>query len=102
VIPEHERSDEIYTNLRRTYDDYNYIVETKPNLWLINLRVSKEIWKGSELSFFVNNLFNYRPLYQRQRVPSGSLSYTRRNPELYYGVEFSIVVDEFFNYINRF
>ena len=102
VIPENERDDEVYSNLRRTYDDYNYIVETKPNLWLINLRVSKDIWKGSELSFFVNNLFNYRPLYQRQRVPSGSLSYTRRNPEIYYGVEFSVVVDEFFNYINRF
>jgi len=101
-IPEGQRGNDEYENIRRTYDDYNYITETKPNLWLINLRVSKELWKGSELSFFVNNLFNYRPLYQRQRVPSGSISYTRRNPEIFYGVEFSVVVDDFIDYMERF
>ena len=101
-IPEDERADEKYKNMRRVYSDYQYITESKPNLWLINLRVSKELWKGSELSFFVNNLFDYRPLYKRQRVPAGSISYTRRNPEIFYGVEFSMVVDDLVDYIKRF
>lgn len=99
---EAERADPKYENIRRAYEDYQFITETRPNLWLINLRVSKELWKGSEVSFFVNNLFNYRPLYRRQRVPEGSLSYVRRNPEIFYGIEFSTVVDDFIDYVKRF
>jgi len=101
-IPDEERDSEKYSTIRRVASDYMYTTESLPNLWLINLRVSKELWKGSEVSFFVNNMFNSRPLYQRTRVPSGSLSYIQRNPEIFYGVEFSTVIDEFVNYIKRF
>jgi len=101
-ITEEELDSPEYAGLRRIYEDYQYITEDKPNLWLINLRVSKELWKGSEVSFFVNNMFNSRPLYKRKRVKEGIISYTRRNPEIYYGLEFSTVVDDFFKYIKRF
>jgi len=102
VIPEEQRTDPKYASIRRVYDDYYSKSESMPNIWLINLRVSKELWPGSEFSFFVNNLLNSRPFYLRQRVPTGSLSYVRRNPEMFYGVECSMVVDELFNYLKRF
>ena len=101
-IPEENRANPEYAAMRRSYDDYLYITETMPNLWLINFKVSKELWTGTEISFFVNNLLNYRPLHQRQRVPSGSVSYTRRNPELFYGIEFSMILNDFIKYTKRF
>ncbi len=102
MIPDEDMGNPEYESIRRTYADYYFITESKPNLWLVNLRVSKELWPGSELSFFVNNLFNSRLLYRRDRVPSGSLSYIRRNPEIFYGIEFSAVVDDFIDYIKRY
>lgn len=101
-IPENERADPSYRGIRRTFDDYYFRTETLPNLWLINLRVSKSLWKGSEVSFFVNNMFNSQPLFQRQRVPAGSVSYIRRNPEMFYGMEFSTVVDDLFQVIKKY
>jgi len=101
-IPEDQLENPAYADLRRVYEDYQYVTEDRPNLWLVNLRVSKELWKGSEVSFYVNNMFNSRPLYQRKRVKQGIISYTRRNPEIYYGLEFSTVIDDFFKYMKRF
>jgi hypothetical protein len=48
------------------------------------------------VSFYVNNIFNYHPLYQRQRVSEGTKSYTMLNPDLYFGVEFSGKVEQLF------
>ncbi len=101
-IAEEHLGDPEFTGLRRVYDDYQYITEDRPNLWLLNLRVSKELWKGSEVSFYVNNMFNSRPVYQRKRVPEGIISFIRRNPEIYYGLEFSTVIDDFIDYMKRF
>lgn len=102
VIEPQHRNDEAYSSIRRVRPDYLYKSEDRPDLWLLNLRVSKELWQGSEVSFFVNNMFNSRPLYQRQRVPQGALSYVKRNPEIFYGIEFSTVFDDFVDYVRRF
>ncbi len=101
-IPQEERADPRYQGMRRTFATYYYTTETLPNLWLINLRVSKGLWKGSEVSFFVNNMFNSQPLFQRERVPAGAVSYVRRNPEMFYGMEFSMVVDDLWNVVKRY
>ncbi|GAB4331164.1 MAG: TonB-dependent receptor [Calditrichia bacterium] len=101
-IPENKRNADIYKGIRRPAPEYQFITESKPNLWLVNLRVSKSLWPGSEVSFFVNNLFNSRPLYQRKRVASGSTVYIRRNPEIFYGMEFSMVVDDFYRFMKRY
>lgn len=82
------------TSYKRTYDDYWYLEENRKNIWVFNLRVSKSLGRGSEFSFFVNNFFNSRPLYRRMRAPSES--YTRENPELYFGIEISSKIDELF------
>jgi hypothetical protein len=91
---EEERSAISSSSYKRTYDDYWYLEENRKNIWAFNLRVSKSLGRGSEFSFFVNNFFNSRPLYRRMRSPSES--YTRENPELYFGIEVSSKIDELF------
>ncbi len=80
----------------RNYSGYEYYTEDKPNKFLVNLRVSKSLFAGAEISFFVNNLFNHRPLYSEQRTAQLNSSYERRNPPLYYGVEFSSIIDKLY------
>ncbi|MBC8400852.1 MAG: TonB-dependent receptor [Candidatus Marinimicrobia bacterium] len=95
-IPADERSDSTYVQLTRTFDDFWYIMENITNTWVLNLRVSKALFGGSEVSFFVNNIFNYRPLHERQRTSGVTPSYTKLNPPLYFGVEFSSKIDGLF------
>jgi len=96
MIPEDQRANPIYGNLRNTPQPYELLAEEKPNKWLVNLRVSKEVWTGTEISFFVNNFLNDRPLYRSVRTDANTFSYERRNPPLYFGLEISSVVDTFF------
>jgi hypothetical protein len=63
-------------------DDY-FTNETLPFLWQINLKLTKELGDKAKLSFFANNVFNYRPLYKYER----SDSYSRRNQSAYFGAE---------------
>ncbi len=93
---ENERNADMSSAYKRVYPTYWGIEENQTNIWLFNLRVSKALTKGSEVSFFVNNFFNYRPLYRRQRVSAGTKSYSRLNPELFFGIEFSGVINDFF------
>lgn len=93
LIPENLRASDDFKYYRRIYEDYWYRTENRKNIWLFNLRVSKALMRGTEVSFYVNNFFNYHPLYQRQRVSGSTTSYTMLNPDLYFGVEFSGRVD---------
>jgi hypothetical protein len=96
-IEDAERAASRYAGYRRIYPDYWYRSENQSNIWLFNLRVSKALFRGSEFSFFVNNIFNSHPLYQRRRVSVGTTSYMRLNPDLFFGVEFSGVINKFLN-----
>jgi len=60
-----------------------YVKEILPPLLLTNFRLSKEIEHKIQISLFVNNFLNHRPMYQYVR----SGSYTRRNPSIYFGAE---------------
>ena len=88
-IDESERADEKYIRLRRYYEPYELLEENPPNLWLFNLKVTKSLWKGAEVSFYVNNFFNHRPFYQRKRSHPNYPTFTRRNPGIFFGVEVS-------------
>jgi len=96
---EAEREAITSTSFKRTYDDYWYLEENRKNIWVFNLRVSKSLGKASEFSFYVNNFFNSRPLYQRQRTPNES--YTMENPALYFGIEISSKIDQLFQGRNK-
>lgn len=89
MIPEEERADERYVDLRRRYEDFQLLDEVRPNRWLLNVNVSKSLFRGSEVTFFVNNIFNHRPRYQLRRTADAIQSFERRNPSIFYGVEFS-------------
>jgi len=91
MIPEAERANALYSNLRSTPQRYELLTEDRPNKWLFNLKVSKELWPGAEVSFFVNNFLNDRPLYRLLRTDPNTVSYERRNPTLFFGLEFSTV-----------
>ncbi len=66
-----------------------FIPIVAPPVFQINTRITKEISDAATLSFFVNNLTNYRPL-QKQRGRTGS--YTRRNQSIYFGGELTITI----------
>ncbi len=92
-IPENEQADNKYEAIRRTVYPYDLYEEDKPNKWLFNLKVSKGLWKGASVSFYVNNFFNNQPLYQIQRSSPISPVYERRNPSIFYGLDFSTAFD---------
>ena len=87
-IDENERKDEKYTKLINSVEPYEIRDEKYPDLWLVNLKVSKSLWKGAAISFFVNNVFKYNPLYRNKRSLDSSPTYVQRNPKIFYGMEF--------------
>ena len=94
LFNEAERAAISSSTFKRVYNSYWYLTENRKNLWVFNVRVSKSLGKATEFSFFVNNFFNNRPLYQRVRVSTES--YTIENPTLYFGIEISSKIDQLF------
>lgn len=94
-IPEADRMNTEFDAFRLQRADYEWLVEERPNKWIFNVKVSKSLYKGAEVSLFVNNVFDDRALYRVVR--SSTPYYQRRNPEIFYGVEFSMLLDEFFH-----
>ncbi|MCC5913976.1 MAG: TonB-dependent receptor [Balneolaceae bacterium] len=86
MIPPENRTDEAFDDIRRQVSDTYLIEERRPPLWLFNLRLSKSFAGGVEASFFANNVFSSRPMYESAR--SGAL--IRRNPPLFFGFDLSI------------
>jgi hypothetical protein len=63
--------------------------------WLVNVNISKSLFKGAEVSFYVNNVLDDPAITQYMRTAFVSAEDTR-NPDLFYGLEFSMVIDELF------
>ncbi len=61
--------------------------------WLFNLNISKSLFKGGEVSFYVNNFLD-DPAIGRYNTTATTYSDNVRNPDLFYGIEFSLSVDE--------
>ncbi|EIM74109.1 tonb-dependent receptor [Nitritalea halalkaliphila LW7] len=55
----------------------------RPPLTLVNFRMNKEFQAGRGFAFFVNNLFNHRPLFQDPR----NVAFVQRNLSLFFGAE---------------
>lgn len=66
---------------------------TKPNKWLLSLSISKSLFPGSEVSFYVNNFLD-DPAIRRYNSSPTRISEEIRNPDLYYGIEFSMILDK--------
>jgi hypothetical protein len=78
--------------LERAYDE---AIHPRYVKWLFNVNISKALWKGAEVSLYVNNLLDDAAI-GRYRTTSTQSSDVVRNPPLFYGIEFSMVVDELF------
>ena len=78
-----EAASEAYAELRRTLGEGYLAEERRPPLWLFNLRMSKTLPAGLQMSFYVNNVLADRPLYLQRRTGG----YEQRNPPLFFGVE---------------
>jgi hypothetical protein len=70
-------------------------LKTKPNKWLFNINVSKSLFPGGEVSFYVNNFLDDPAIRTYDRTPTSTYQESR-NPSLTYGIEFSFIVDKFF------
>lgn len=92
-IPENERMNPEYEKYRLNRNQLDYMTYVYPNKWLFNIRVSKSLFKGAEVSLFVNNFLDDRAFYEDQRYPG---YYRSRNPEIFYGMEFSMLIDKLF------
>jgi len=81
-----------YGKLRYTFDR---LTKTKGPKWLFNVNISKSLFKGAEVSFYVNNLFD-DPAVRRFETLPFFFAEEVRNPALFYGMEFSTIIDEMF------
>lgn len=68
-------------------------VKIKPAKWLFNLSISKSLFKGAEISFYVNNFLDDPGLRTYRSSPT-AYTQEKRNPDLFYGIEFSATVDD--------
>jgi hypothetical protein len=77
----------------RAQRDWEESIHPRYVKWLLNLNISKSLWKGAEVSFYVNNFLDDLAIGRYQT--SATQAYDdERNPPLFYGIEFSIIVDE--------
>lgn len=85
-IHPHEAASE---TMKQYHRPLNLRPSNLPPLHLVNLRATKE-WKNrARFSFFVNNLFNSRPLHFNGRTSLRQ----RRNDPLFFGAEVSLMLD---------
>ncbi len=71
------------------------IIKVPGNKWLFSLNVSKSLFSGSELSLYVINFLNDLSWY----ISPYTGRYRSRNPQIYYGIEFSSELDKLWRII---
>jgi hypothetical protein len=78
--------------LDRLYDDLDLAVKSTPNdRLLFNINISKSLGRGAEVSMFVHNFFD-DPAYYLNEYDN----YVSRNHDIFYGLEFSMILDNLF------
>ncbi len=86
ITPEQSRE----YGLSRSYENCYLAIDKAPNdRLLFNINVSKSIGRGAEISFFVHNVFDDAAIYKNCFG-----TYNTRNPDIFYGVEFSTILDD--------
>lgn len=88
-IPEDQQRNSEFNIFKRSRDQFSFVLEDRPNKWIFNFKVSKALYHGAEVSFFVNNFMDNRAIYRIKR--SSTASYQQRNPPIFYGMEFSML-----------
>lgn len=81
--------DEGKNYLLRNVTTSNYIKESYSPLFCFSLNLTKEINDDMRVSFFANNMFRSYPIVASKRDPG---SYTKRNTDFFFGMEFSLLL----------
>lgn len=82
-------NDPEFAYLNQTRSSTRFIAESYFPVLLINFHLTKEIGRNLKASFYANNMFNNRPLYESKRTPG---SFTRLNIPLYFGFELALLL----------
>jgi len=82
-----KRDDPEFAYLFETRSPTRFIAESYFPVLLINFHLTKEIGENLKASFYANNMFNSRPLYESKRTPG---SFTRLNIPMYFGFELAL------------
>ncbi|MGD9898714.1 MAG: hypothetical protein AB7T22_06260, partial [Calditrichaceae bacterium] len=78
--------------LDRTYDPLDISTDSRPNdKWIFSIVASKSLYKGAEISLFVENIFDDKGYYKDRQG-----YYQTRNPEIFWGIAFSTKLDDLF------
>ncbi len=80
--------DSPYTFMVKEYKSNTYNQVSLPVTYYINLKLTKEIGQRAKLAFFVNNIFNSKPLFKNPNTDY----YIRRNQTAYFGAEFKFIL----------
>jgi hypothetical protein len=75
--------------------DFNARVRRNPQKFLWSLNVSKALWKGGEVSFYINNVLDDPAIYDEVININGDRVQQPRNPPLFYGMQLSFNFDSF-------
>jgi len=68
-------------------------LKQKPIKWLFNISMSKSLFEGGEISFYVNNFID-EPAWYNHYITTSTEIEDKRNPDLFYGLEFSMIIDK--------
>jgi len=76
--------------LDRSYDELDLAVRSRPSdRLLFNINISKSIGRSAEISMFVHNVLDDPAFYVDEQG-----YYRARNHDIFYGVEFSMILDD--------
>jgi hypothetical protein len=70
-------------------NETRFIAESHFPVVLFNFHLTKEIGDKVKASFYANNMFNYRPMYESKRSPG---SFTRLSIPMYFGFELLVSI----------
>ncbi len=74
--------------------NYKEAIFVKPNKWLFNFSISKSLFPGAEISFYVNNFLDDPAYYTYYNILTQHEFSEKRNPDIFYGIEFSMIFDK--------
>lgn len=93
-------TDSVKLSTVRIAREWDERIKKKPYKWLFNINISKSLFKGAEVSFYVNNFLDDPAIHRYQYTYNpNDITEEIRNPSLFYGIEFSMVVDEIFRLV---
>lgn len=86
-----KKDDPEFSYLFSSKDPRRFIVESWYPTVLFNLYLTKEIGSLMRASFFANNMFQSKPLYESKRTP-GSFTVINTDVPLFFGFELALTI----------